>query len=101
MSYESHPDATVTIRKATADERREKFPPLVAGGSRCRVPKYVVVNAESNRIYTVFGLPQGGDVRAEAVFWAERLASKNDFRYVSPAGWENVPGALPDDGVSC
>lgn len=84
----------VTIRKSTADERRRKFSPIVADGPRVRVPKYVVVNPKTDGIYTVFGLPQGGDVRAEAVFWAERLASKNGFDFLQPAGWENVQGRL-------
>lgn len=86
---------TLTIRKATADERRAKFPPIVRDGPDIPVPKYVVVNAASDAICTVFGLPQGGDTRAEAIFWAERAASKNDFDYEPPAGWENVQGALP------
>lgn len=86
---------TVTIRKATADEKKKGWPPLLAGRRRQRVPKYLLVNPESDGIYTVFGLPQGGETRAEAVFWAERLESKNDVRYVPPAGWENVVGKLP------
>lgn len=85
---------TVTIRPATADERRDKFPPIVANGPRIRVPKYVVVNSETGGITTVFGMPNGGDTRAEAVFWAERAASKNDLLYEPPAGWENVVGVL-------
>jgi hypothetical protein len=87
--------ATVTIRKATAVEKRRGFPPIGANGPRPRVPKYVVVNPHTDGIYTVFGIPQGGDTRAEAVFWAERLASKNDLDYLPPAGWERVVGKLP------
>lgn len=83
----------VTIRKATDAERRDKFPPLVAGKRRLRVPKYVVVSA-ADLIYTVFGLPQGGDTRKEAVFWAERLASKNGLDYQPPSGWEGTEGSL-------
>jgi hypothetical protein len=86
----------VTIRLATADERRGKFPPLVAGRRRIRVPKYVVVGQGSDNIWSVFGLPQGGDTRAEAVFWAERLASKNDLVYLPPEGWERIEGVLPE-----
>lgn len=85
----------LTIRPATADERRIKFPPIVPGGSRVRVPKYVVVSAASGGIVSVFGIPQGGDTRSEAVFWAKRAASKNDYDYISPAGWERVEGRLP------
>lgn len=88
-------ELSAAIRKATEAERRDKFPPIVAGGPRIRVPKYVVVNPETDSVWTVFGLPQGGDTRAEAVFWAERLASKNDLRYEPPPGWENVEGKLP------
>jgi hypothetical protein len=83
-----------TIRRSTSAERRAKFPPIVAGGPRVRVPKYICVSG-SGVIYTVFGMPQGGDVRAEAVYWAERLSSKNDLRYVPPPGWANVVGRLP------
>jgi hypothetical protein len=86
---------TLTIRKATADERRSKFPPIVRGGPRIPVPTYVVVNADTDDVVTVFGLPQGGETRAEAVFWAERAASKNGYDYVPPVGWEDVRGALP------
>ena len=85
---------SVTIRKATMTERRDKFPPLVVGGTRCRVPKYVVVNPITDHIWTVFGLPQGGDTRAEAVFWAERLASNNGLSYQPPIGWERITGEL-------
>lgn len=85
----------MSIRKSTAVERRDKFPPIVHGRQRLRVQKYVVVNPATDSIYTVFGLPQGGDTRAEAVFWAERLASKNDLRFERPIGWENVEGKLP------
>lgn len=85
----------VTIRKASPEQRRNGFAPLVAGRPRIRAQKYVVVNADGGGVWTVFGLPQGGDTRAEAVFWAERLASKNGFDYLPPPGWENVVGKLP------
>lgn len=86
----------VTIRASTAEERRDKFPPIVAGRRRIRAPKYLCVNAEKpENVWSVFGLPQGGDTRAEAVFWAERLADKNDLHYEPPKGWENVIGKLP------
>lgn len=88
-------EPAVTIRRATADERHAKFPPIVANGPRVRVPKYLVVNPATDNVYTVFGIPQGGDTRAEAVFWAERLASKNGLDFARPAGWERVEGALP------
>lgn len=86
----------ITIRKSTTQERREKFPPIVRGNRRIPVPKYVVVSCISDNIVSVFGLPQGGATRAEAVFWAERAASKNGLEYVVPEGWENVEGKLPE-----
>lgn len=87
--------ASVAVRRSTPEERRAKFPPIAAGGPRIRVPKYVLVNPETDAVWTVFGLPQGGDTRAETVFWAERLASKNDLVFVRPPGWESVVGDLP------
>ncbi len=84
----------VTIRKSTVEERRDKFPPLVPGKRRIRVPKYVVVDPDTDCIWTVFGLPQGGDTRPVAVFWAERIASKNDLIYCPPRGWGSVKGSL-------
>lgn len=85
----------VTIRPTTEEERCEQFPPIVTGGPRIPVEKYVVINPDTNSIFTVFGLPQGGEDREEAVFWAQRLASKNDFEYIAPEGWEDVVGRLP------
>lgn len=94
------PMPQLTIRKSTDAERKEKFPPLFRGRRRIRVPKYVVVAVARHdrhmHICSVFGLPQGGDTRAEAVFWAERFASKNDYVYVPPKGWENIEGVLRD-----
>jgi len=83
----------ITVRLATDAERADKFPPLVRGRRRIRVPKYVVV-VSRDYICSVFGLPQGGDTRSEAVFWAERFASNNDYSFVRPSGWENVQGRL-------
>ena len=87
-------EPAVTIRRSTDEERRAKFPPPFGGTKPAKVPRYVVVNPITDRIWTVFGLPQGGSTRAEAVFWAERLASKNGLRYVPPVGWGNVIGTL-------
>lgn len=85
----------ITVRRSTEQERRDKFPPPLGGSRRVRVPKYVVVGVESGNVITVFGLPQGGDTRAEAVFWAERAESKNDLRFIRPDGWESIEGKLP------
>lgn len=87
--------ANVTIRPSTPEERKEKWPPVLAGGRRQRIPKYVVVGTETDIIVSVFGMPQGGQTRAEAVFWAKRFASKNGYGYRAPDGWENVEGTLP------
>ena len=94
MILEYSPLPEITIRRSTNAERAEKFPPLVRGRRRIRVQKYVVVGP-SDYICSVFGLPQGGDTRAEAVFWAERFASKNGYVFLRPEGWEKVEGALP------
>lgn len=44
----------------------------------------------------VFGLPQGGVDKAEALFWAERAASRNGFQFTRPPGWEDIEAALPE-----
>lgn len=86
----------ITIRKSTPEERRAKWPAIVHGGPRIRIPTYLVVPLpHDDRVTCVFGIPQGGDTRAEAVFWAERAASNNGFDFIPPAGWENVEGRLP------
>jgi hypothetical protein len=60
-------------------------------------PRYIVYAPESGGDFAVFGFIQGGETREEAVFWAERFASKNGLSYVAPEGWENVTGALPPE----
>lgn len=60
------------------------------------VPGYAIVRRDSGQQLAVFGLAQGGATPEEAVFWAERAASKNDLRFVRPPGWGDVVGALPD-----
>lgn len=84
---------TITVREATAEERKTGFPPIVAGGPRCKVPRYVVCNAEQPEdIILVFGMPEGADSKSEAVYWAERTASKSDLRYEAAPGWEDIVG---------
>lgn len=73
---------TVAIRERTAEDLPDR-------------PRYVVCNPTAGQDWTVFGMVQGGDTREEAVFWAERLASKNGLCFERPEGWENVVGALP------
>lgn len=64
---------------------------------RLRRPRYVVCNpVESGGDWFTFGLPNGGDTREEALFWAERFASKNGLELVLPEGWEDVEPSLPD-----
>ena len=95
MSYpETLPE--ITVRRPTEAERAAKFPPIVRGHNRISLQKYVVVGP-SDSICSVFGLPQGGKTRAEAVFWAERFASKNGYSFVRPSGWDEVVGELPKD----
>jgi hypothetical protein len=89
----------LTIRKSTDAERKEKWSPLLRGRLRIPIPKYVVVTVEHQgkhmHICSVFGLPYGGNTRAEALFWAERFASKNDYRLIRPDGWGKVEAKLP------
>jgi hypothetical protein len=57
-------------------------------------PGWQVYNPVTDSQWAVFGQPQGGETREEAVFWAERLASKNGLRFERPEGWENIVGRL-------
>lgn len=59
-------------------------------------PKYVVYNPITDNYYYVFGMIQGGETKGEAVFWAERLASKNGLTFKRPDGWEDVISKLPE-----
>lgn len=85
----------VTIRESTAEERKI---PIRSHPKVQHFPKYILVDPDKNQgkggYFFVFGIPQGGKSKAEAVFWAERLASKNGFKFVRPEGWERVVGAL-------
>lgn len=60
-------------------------------------PGFQVFNPQSGNLWIVFGLPQGGKTREEAVFWAERLASNNGLIFERPEGWSDVVGALPSE----
>lgn len=97
---EEHPwDPTaphITVRESTEAEREHAgyFPynraPMTA-------QRYVVCRYEDpTKLLGVFGMIDGGETREEAVFWAERMASKNGFHFLRPAGWEDVVGALPE-----
>jgi hypothetical protein len=44
-----------------------------------------------------FGVPYTADTREEAVFWAERWASKNGGEFERPPGWEGIAGAPLED----
>lgn len=93
--------AELTIRESTEAERKEKWPPLIRGNPPIEIPKYVVTTVENKDkhmfICSVFGLPQGASTRTEAVFWAERFASKNGYDYVPPKGWEKIEGKLKEN----
>ena len=85
----------ITIRESTKEERWDKWPPIIKGNPRIEMPKYVVCRVDKpENIICVFGLPQGASTKAEAVFWAERAASKNGLTYIAPEGWENVKAKL-------
>src|SRR5574338_95278 len=103
ITYTLLEEPGLTIRESTERERAERWPPPFGGSMPSDVPKYVVValahEHEHNWICSVFGLPQGGETREEAVFWAERFASKNGYRFVPPEGWEDVVGALSPEDV--
>ena len=86
----------LTVRESTPEERK----PGGVGNfwltdKPMRAKKYVVVDAETGDYLGAFGLTGGGATRKEAVFWAERWASKNGGHFIRPDGWENVVGALP------
>ena len=86
----------LTIRKATAEERRY-VGNFWGTGQTMHAKKYVVVDADTDDYLGAFGMVAGGDTRAEAVFWAERWASKNGGHFLRPEGWDAVVGALPGD----
>lgn len=76
----------ISIRARADDEDPEKFPP------------YILYRPDNGNVMLFYGIGvQGGATQEEAVFWAERFASKNDYRYVAPEGWEAVVGALPQE----
>ena len=86
----------LTIRESTADEREPGgVGAFWATGKPMTAKQYVIVDDENNYLGG-FGLVDGGDTREEAVFWAERWASKNGGHFVRPDGWEHVVGALAD-----
>lgn len=75
-------------------ERVETEVPYVVGDHPSR-PRYIVYDPQTGDDWAVFGTIQGGETREEAVFWAERFASKNGVNYAPPEGWDDVVGALP------
>lgn len=76
----------LSIRERTADDMPDR-------------PRYVVCFPERNGDFALFGQIQGGETREEAVFWAERAASKNDFEFLRPYGWDEVVGSLPEESA--
>lgn len=92
------PSRHLTIREATPDERKPGgLGTFWATDKPMRAQKYVVVDVETDDYLGAFGMVDGGSTRSEAVFWAERWASKNDGHFLRPQGWENVEGALPEE----
>lgn len=87
----------LTVRLATPEER-EHAGNFWATGRPMKAKKYVMVDAdEPTELLGAFGLVEGASSRAEIVFWAERFASKNDWHFIRPDGWEGVVGLLPKD----
>jgi hypothetical protein len=70
------------IRERTEDDQPDR-------------PRHVVCFPDRGTDLAVFGQVEGGETREEAVFWAERAASKNGFDFQRPEGWQNVVGRLP------
>jgi hypothetical protein len=85
----------LTIRAATPEERKH-VGDFWATGKPMKAKKYIVVDTETGSYLGAFGMVDGGNTRAEAVFWAERWASKNGGHFLRPDGWEKVVGALPE-----
>lgn len=71
---------------------------IVKGEHEGQEDAWIVVNPSTVQQYAVFGLPQGGVTREEALFWAERICSKNDLILDLPPGWDDVVATLPEDG---
>ena len=90
-----YPVRHLTVRESLPEERKlGGVGTFWATGKPMRALKYVVVD-EEDRYLGAFGMVDGGKNRAEAVFWAERWASKNGGHFIRPKGWEKVVGKLP------
>lgn len=86
----------VTIRLSTAAERKSVGRHF-DGGKNMRARKWIVVEVEDPSVLAfTFGMPNDGKTKAEAVFWAERFASKSGLGYIPPKGWEKIKGDLPE-----
>lgn len=57
--------------------------------------RYIITPLNSDNRFYVFGIEQGGKTKEEALFWAERLASKNGFDLVLPKTFKDVIPSLP------
>ena len=82
-----------TLRKVTIRETDQAERDTMGAARQGRL-RYVCVNPATGDYRTVFGMVQGGHSKAAAVFWAERLASKNGLAYEPPPGWETIEGKL-------
>lgn len=86
----------VTIRPATRAERKS-YGTFWATGANLAAKRWLVVDAADPSILLgAFGMADSADTKEEAVFWAERVASKNGWGYLSPKGWEAIVGDLPE-----
>ena len=87
----------LTVRESTPEERE----PGGVGtfwltGKALAAARYVVVSDDGEYLGG-FGGVDGGDTREEAVFWADRWASKNGGHFIRPDGWAEVVGNLPEE----
>jgi len=84
----------LTVRESTPEERRS-IGEFWATGKPMAAKRYVMVD-EDDQLLGAFGLTEGSETREEAVFWAERWASKNGGHFIRPEGWADVVGNLPE-----
>lgn len=87
----------LTARESTPDERMPGGVGFWLTGAPMAASRYVVVDVETGAYLGGFGMADGGDTREEAVYWADRWASKNGGHFLRPEGWEGIVGDLPDE----
>lgn len=82
----------VTVR---ARRTGEPAVPFWGTGNLQPIPRWVVVDADTDRYLGGFGMIDGGKTRGEALYWALRFASKNGYTFIRPDGWERVEPVEP------